>query len=324
MIITEHIQYLLTCHDYVVVPGLGAFVVQYEPARFAADGFTLLPPGRVLSFNSIVTHDDGILAGSVARRESMGYESAKDAIARDVELLRHIISEDGYVEMASVGTFRRGQQGLLFEPCAVGNVVSAGFAGLPQLSLAMRPGVAVSEILEVDLAERHQRKMSRYLKPMVRYAAAVALLIVAGATLTTPVLIDDANIDRASLSLPKVTAPAPAARPTLEVEAPAAVAPEQTVAPAPSVQKVSELSDAACESDYKCFIIVASCATRAQADRFVTAHGGKTNLRVLKADGRYRVYAAVGNDYDEAFDYKTNNAEFTSAYPAGSWVYEKK
>ena len=38
--ITKHIEYLLTEHDCVLIPGLGGFVLQDRPARFSTEEFT--------------------------------------------------------------------------------------------------------------------------------------------------------------------------------------------------------------------------------------------------------------------------------------------
>ena len=44
--LVRHIEYLLTEHDCVLVPGLGGFVLQYVPARFSEGRKSIQPPGK--------------------------------------------------------------------------------------------------------------------------------------------------------------------------------------------------------------------------------------------------------------------------------------
>ena len=50
--LVRHIEYLLTEHDCVLVPGLGGFVLQYVPARFSEGRKSIQPPGKQITFNS--------------------------------------------------------------------------------------------------------------------------------------------------------------------------------------------------------------------------------------------------------------------------------
>ena len=75
--ICEHIEYLLRNHDCVIVPGWGAFIAQYQPASFTEDG-QMLPPSRLIGFNASISHQDGLLASSVMRREKISYDAASN------------------------------------------------------------------------------------------------------------------------------------------------------------------------------------------------------------------------------------------------------
>lgn len=326
MSIIDHIQYLISRYDCVVVSGLGAFVAQYEPARLSADGRMLLPPQRSLVFNSVISHDDGLLVGSVARREGIGYEAAREIVGRDVEMLLRRIDQEGAVTLPRVGRLQRtAGAAIAFVPdLGQGAIVNAMYASLPMLAIA---SVASSvdpepEILEIDLAGRRRAKILARLKPAAKYAAAVALLIAAGATLTTPALIDRTKVDQASLSIPKVTPAKP-----IVVEAPVAdetavmTEAEKNIVENPVVM-VSDLASDCDAENYKCFVIVASCSSRNEAERYIALKKGKDSLKVLKSDGRYRVYAAVSNDYNAAFEFKSTDQAFASANPQ-AWVYTR-
>lgn len=332
MTLIDHIQYLITRHDCVVVAGLGAFVAQNMPARVSADGLTLLPPGRMLVFNNVISHDDGLLSGSVARREGISYEQAREEIAQSVELLRRRIQSEGFVDLPRIGRLEPTDgAAIAFTPAASDSIVDMMYRGLPSVDISYvseQQPAAELQLLEVDVTSGRRSFASR-LKSVGRYAAIVALILAAGATLTTPVLVDDSNVDRASLSLPRVT---PARKVVIPASAPRheqpAAAKEQKESPAaaeqeqePVVVPVASLKGVNPEKDYECYIIVASCASASEAQRFISQKKAEDQLRVLPSDGRYRVYAAVSNDFDAAFAFKSTDKDFVKRYPS-AWVYK--
>lgn len=332
MTIIDHIQYLITCHDCVVVAGFGAFVAQNVPARISSDGRMLLPPGRMLVFNNVISHDDGLLTGSVARREGMTYEQARAEIAREVELLQRRIDADGFVDIPRVGRLERSAgSALMFTPVADGSVADMSLRALPMVDVgfaAVEPEIQHS--LEADLVRSH-RGFAERLKPIARYAAVVTLLLAVGATLSTPVMIDDRNIDRASLSIPKISSakkivvPAVEAGTTENTEDNVFLqteAVDMLVAAEPEVVSVADINVDDPESVYTCFVIVASCTSEREARRFIARQKDESGLRVIHSDGRYRVYAAASDDYDAAYAYKSTNSTFLSKYPT-AWVYKR-
>lgn len=327
MSITDHIKYLISRHDCVVVAGLGAFVAQYEPARLSANGLMLLPPCRTLVFNAMVSHDDGLLVGSVARREGLSYDAAREAVANDVELILRRIEMEGSVDLPRIGCLKRNSgASLVFVPDnGPDAVVNAMYAAMPALTLPIAVSqddhAEESRILEVDVTRNFGDRILRGLKPVAKYAAAVAVLLAVGATLTTPALVDRRMVDQASLSIPEVK-PAKAIVVNTPKSAVRSVAEtSEAEAKVPEVVLVSDLKTDA--ESYKCFVIVASCASRSEAERFIRMKKGVGSMNVLKSDGRYRVYTAVSNDYDAAFEFKSSDPETTASYPQ-AWVYTRK
>ena len=63
--ISFHIAYLLTQHEYVIVPGLGAFVVSLPEKDKTSRWGILSPPVYSLEFDQELKHDDGLLANSI-------------------------------------------------------------------------------------------------------------------------------------------------------------------------------------------------------------------------------------------------------------------
>ncbi len=82
----------------------------------------------------------------------------------------------------------------------------------------------------------------------------------------------------------------------------------ENIPPAPVVKK---------EDTARYYLIVASLASMAEAEKYVRQHTD-INLGILAKDGRYRVYAACGNTSEEVIA-ASKTDEIASRYPS-SWV----
>ena len=116
--IAQHIEYLLMRHDCVVVPGLGAFLVNDEPARYVAETHSFLPPSRTIGFNPEVRHNDALLSGSISRRERVSLEAARNRLDMEVASLRCQLDVCGEVPIGNLGLLVRGDspEYPVFEP----------------------------------------------------------------------------------------------------------------------------------------------------------------------------------------------------------------
>ena len=131
--VLDHIEYLTSKHDCVIVPGLGAFISHYSVKK-NANG---MPIGlsREISFNQSVAHSDGLLAHSISRREKITYELANLEIANYVNSLRSQLSHEGEVPVGRVGYFSNTAENTLeFFPFPSRNV-NNDFYGLSSISL---------------------------------------------------------------------------------------------------------------------------------------------------------------------------------------------
>lgn len=115
--IALHIEYLIQRHDCVVVPGLGAIVAIASPARYDMESDTFLPPTRSLRFNAAISHDDGMLVASIARRRSVKYQEARELLAEAVEAIHRSLRISGEVAIGRLGRLTLGKEGnLTFYP----------------------------------------------------------------------------------------------------------------------------------------------------------------------------------------------------------------
>lgn len=103
-LVIDHLEYLLRRHDCVTVPGIGALMVRYRPARFdSRNPLVLLPPSREVVFNGALTESDGILESSVARRDGISFEVARRIVKEEAESLLHQLRTFGSIVLGRLG-----------------------------------------------------------------------------------------------------------------------------------------------------------------------------------------------------------------------------
>lgn len=116
-ILPLHIEYLLSRHDCVILPGIGAFIATETEAAVDFEHGTVTPRRRWISFNSSVVTDDGLLSHSIARREHLDYEEAHRLMTRLTAKFKDDLDSEGEVSMGKIGRLRRNADGLIeFEP----------------------------------------------------------------------------------------------------------------------------------------------------------------------------------------------------------------
>lgn len=95
---------LLCRHDCVIVPEFGGFVVNYGPARISAVGHRMDPPGYRITFNRLLSHNDGLLVSEWARVEKCTYEQSIANLRTWVIEMNAVLNSTGVVVLQGVGT----------------------------------------------------------------------------------------------------------------------------------------------------------------------------------------------------------------------------
>ncbi len=131
---SQYIAELLEEHDYVIVPGLGAFKASHRPARFDESGKKLMPPAKVLSFNQELKLNDGLLSGflvhrlkiSVSRAQKLTGEFSDDVVFRlgqgemvELEGLGNLVSVAGNIKFSPAGSSSDTAGSFGLEPVAI-------------------------------------------------------------------------------------------------------------------------------------------------------------------------------------------------------------
>lgn len=113
MVLESYIKDLLYRYDCVVVPNFGGFVANKKSSTISNGKFSA--PSKQISFNSLLSDNDGLLANHIARTEKMPYETVINYINFEVqEWINKLL--DGELELKGIGSFYLIEDKIQFEP----------------------------------------------------------------------------------------------------------------------------------------------------------------------------------------------------------------
>ena len=87
----------------MIVPNLGGFVIRNEAAVILPN--KIIPPRKVVSFNSQLNHNDGFLASKLAQKFGIKYNKALSEITTFVDNLLITLNAGTSIEIDNVGFF---------------------------------------------------------------------------------------------------------------------------------------------------------------------------------------------------------------------------
>lgn len=166
--LVSHIEFLLHDHNCVIIPGFGGFVINSSPAR--RDGMaTFHPPVSELVFNRYLTHNDGLLAQSFMKSESIPFEAAMQKIEHAVQEMLRELREGKKIELGALGQFEmNSDKQFVYKPTAY---VQPLFFGLKTASL--KPLVQ----MQPSTVKTHGEQKSPRMRTVGITAAAAAVLL---------------------------------------------------------------------------------------------------------------------------------------------------
>ncbi|MDE6290033.1 MAG: hypothetical protein K2M16_00735 [Muribaculaceae bacterium] len=200
-ILPLHIEYLLTRHDCVIVPGLGAFIATETEAYIDLEAGVIRPRRREIGFNSSVVTDDGLLAHSIARREGLAYEDARRMLTHLAERMTADLDNEGEVSLGMVGKLVKDSEGFIsFQPRRSAILSDI----LNDISLSGRVSESTTAVEETPTADSVEEddgmrtikvKADRYVftisKRAVHAAAMIVTILTVGLSLLMPINHDN-------------------------------------------------------------------------------------------------------------------------------------
>ena len=337
-VLISHIEYLLTLHDCVILPDFGGFVLRYQEAVFTPDG-KITPPCKVTGFNAALTHNDGLLANALMQERNISFSEAMILIETEVRKLQVRLQQGFVEEMGSIGSFQKGEEGILiFKPSRHNSFDLSlfGFSSFdvrPLRNEYMPEPTTISEVKpDVVMVPVNMR--------ILRRVTAVAAMIVGLLLISHPLEHGHISQHYASMIsselLTKAVVPGfsyyqeqideaadaheePAILPE-PAEAEGNVLAEAEVAVVPEVAVVNVTEPQEIQPVKRYYIIIGSFPTAEQAEKRIShlSKKGVAGVQYLQKDSKYRLYINTFSDKTDANQYlevfREEHPEFADAW----------
>jgi len=111
MSVEREIKQLLLKNECVTVPGFGAFITHYAPAQIFPAQNKLLPPSKTVSFNRLLTNNDGLLISSYSLQEAISYQEAARTIEKQVNHWNRALENQQAIILEDIGKLIRTNDG---------------------------------------------------------------------------------------------------------------------------------------------------------------------------------------------------------------------
>ena len=198
MKIEKYISELLYRYQCVGVPGFGAFLCEWQSAQVIVAQNSFVPPKKVISFNSHIKNNDGLLANHIALQEKISYENAVSKIQTQVVFWLEKLENKESLVLENIGEiFSNSEHNFVFKPNTAINYLtdSFGLAGFNSPEIARENQIQteiVSEVapqietpVSVNTTEEAETPViplngKNRTKNWMKYAAAVAIFASAG------------------------------------------------------------------------------------------------------------------------------------------------
>jgi hypothetical protein len=198
MKIEKYISELLYRYQCVGVPGFGAFLCEWQSAQVIVAQNSFVPPKKVISFNSHIKNNDGLLANHIALQEKISYENAVSKIQTQVVFWLEKLENKESLVLENIGEiFSNSEHNFVFKPNTAINYLtdSFGLAGFNSPEIARENQIQTeitSEVapqietpVSVNTTEEAETPViplngKNRTKNWMKYAAAVAIFASAG------------------------------------------------------------------------------------------------------------------------------------------------
>ncbi|MDM8001720.1 MAG: SPOR domain-containing protein [Bacteroidota bacterium] len=192
------IRELLLKHDCVIIPGFGAFIGNYFPARVDRKEGLFEPPSRKITFNRHLTGNDGLLIGHVSSVRGVGYGEARDIVNDWSAELRSRIMSGHPVTIDLLGTFSLNyEHAIVFEPDLTVNYLLSSYG----LSAYHRKPVSGFDVRKMAIERRHEHSVSQpSMRTLLTRAAVIIPVLVALALVPFNDRIFRSNIEESNLN----------------------------------------------------------------------------------------------------------------------------
>jgi hypothetical protein len=173
MTLATYINDLLYRYDCVIVPDFGGFVTNRIGAKVNNYTHTFTPPKKLITFNKLLKHNDGLLANYIASAENISFEKASTAISLAViKWQNELQSKPVEIDKLGVLSLNKERQ-IIFEPTNSVNYLTESFGLSTVVSSAIsRYTEQVKPLIPATVEEK-----KKGIPSFIKYAATAAILL---------------------------------------------------------------------------------------------------------------------------------------------------
>ncbi|MFZ0596072.1 MAG: SPOR domain-containing protein [Flavobacterium sp.] len=151
MKIETYIAQLLYRYQCVTVPGFGAFLTEIQSAQLNESTNSFFPPKKMISFNSHLKNNDGLLANHIANAEKTSYGFAVSTIAFEVLSWKKTLEENGVISLKNIGEIRyNSEQNIIFTPNDQTNFLTSSYGLSPFVSPLVKKELFEKKIQKIE------------------------------------------------------------------------------------------------------------------------------------------------------------------------------
>ena len=183
-----YIAELLYRHQCVIVPNFGAFLTEITSAVVDQSNHSFYPPRKVISFNSHLKNNDGLLANHIALTEKTSYDTTVLAIEKAVASWKIALENNSKIILKNIGDISlNSDKNSVFMPFENTNFLTSSFGLSSYVSPVVKRevlqhleenNIEIPTELETDVITLQPEKRNRF--GYLKYAA-VFLVGLAGA-----------------------------------------------------------------------------------------------------------------------------------------------
>lgn len=188
MKIEQYISQLLYRHQCVTVPGFGAFLTEIQSAHMHENTNSFYPPKKLISFNSHLKSNDGLLANHISKAEKTNYENAVAAIESEVVIWNSILQVNEKFTLKNIGELSlNSEKNLIFTPSENINYLTESFGLNSFVSPSIKREIAKQERETIIFVPNEpipfipEERRSR--RPYLKYAAIFIVALSATGTI---------------------------------------------------------------------------------------------------------------------------------------------
>jgi hypothetical protein len=146
MKIELYIAQLLYRYQCVTVPGFGAFLTEIQSAQLLENSHSFFPPKKMISFNSHIKNNDGLLANHIAQAEKTSYDYAVSAIEYEVLNWKKALQENRTFSVKNIGILSlNSENNIQFTPNEQTNYLAQSFGLTSFVSPAVKREVELAK-----------------------------------------------------------------------------------------------------------------------------------------------------------------------------------